>query len=107
MEHVTMRALIISAALLIAPAAWAQDTPPQKPLSAAPAASAPFEQREQWCEQFASWFVASTPQNSAAPADVRQTHEFEIEFNSCKIDPQEYERDTRAEAQLHPNNAAG
>jgi hypothetical protein len=95
-----MRTLLVGVALLLAPAAFAQEAPLEKPISPAPSASAPFEQREAWCEQFASWFVASTPQTAPAPVDVRQTHEFEVEFNSCKLDPQEYERDTRTEAQL-------
>lgn len=102
-----MRALLLSAALVFSPVAFAQDTPLQRPDTPPPPASASFEQREAWCEQFANWFVASTPQTTPAPADVRATHEFEIEFNSCKLDPERYALDTRTEAQLRRDIAPG
>jgi hypothetical protein len=40
-----------------------------------------------------------TQSGDPTPADVRQTHRLEIELNSCTIDPQGYERQTRIEAQ--------
>ena len=70
---------------------------PQRPALPAPAASASFEARETWCEQYAAWLVAQTPQQGPLPADVRPTQRFEVEFNSCKPDPREYERQTLAE----------
>jgi hypothetical protein len=100
-----MRALAFAAILITSPPVFAQQAA-QRPEAPPPSASASFEQREAWCEQFASWFVASTPQTAPAPADVRQTHEFEVEFNSCKIDPARYERDTRTEAQMQRDDSA-
>lgn len=99
------RAFILMFALCAANAAFAQE-PPQRPEAPPPAAAAPFAQREAWCQQFAAWFVASTPQ-TPAPPDVRDGHEFQIEFNSCKLDPQRYERDTRTEAQSQRRIATG
>jgi hypothetical protein len=61
-------------------------------------ATASFETREDWCQKYASWFVAAAPSAAgAAPADVAPTHRFEVEFNTCKLDPRQYERDTLAE----------
>ena len=104
-----MRAVIFIAALFSAPLAFAQDAAPSKPVTPPPAATASFEQREAWCQDYATWFVASTPSTAAAPApaDVRQSHEFEIEFSSCKLDPQQYEHDTREEARLNSEAARG
>ena len=107
-----MRALMISAALLAAPAAFAQtDVQPSRPDDPPPAATASFDQRESWCEQYTAWFIASTPPQAtiaqAAPSDVNVSHEYEVEFNSCKLDPREYERQTHAEAELNPEPSAG
>jgi hypothetical protein len=104
-----MRVSILVAALLTAPVALAQEALPAKPATPPPAASAAFEQREAWCEVYAAWFMAITPATSAspAPADVRQSHEFEVEFSSCKLDPQQYEQDTREEARLNSAAARG
>ena len=103
-----MRTAILTAAVLVAPSASAQEAT-MKPSTPPPSASASFEQREAWCENYATWFVASTPTaaSAQAPADVRQSHEFEVEFSSCKIDPQQYEHDTREEAQLNADAARG
>lgn len=94
-----MRTHIIALFLLAsAPAAFAQEVvaPPAEP---APEATAPIETRSDWCDQYASWFVAITPATrGAAPADVRASQRLEVEMNSCKIDPRQYERETRAEA---------
>jgi hypothetical protein len=99
-----MRAIIFAAALMVSPAALAQE-PPARPDTPAPTSSASFEQREAWCEAYVSWFVASTPPPAqtaeAAPFDVEPGHRQDVEFNSCKLDPQEYERQTQAEAQLN------
>jgi hypothetical protein len=91
-----MRALILASVLALASAARAQPLP-ERPDTPAPAASAPIEQRQAWCQQYAAWFVAHTPQGDQAP-DARATHRFEVELNSCTLDPQAYERQTIAEA---------
>ncbi|MBL8547138.1 MAG: hypothetical protein JNL81_11790 [Hyphomonadaceae bacterium] len=96
-----MRTLIIAAiSLACAPVAWAQEVvaPPETP---APTAAAPIDQRAAWCDDYATWLVAMTTvaqDQRAAPDDVRESQHLEVELNSCKIDPQQYERETRAEA---------
>lgn len=103
-----MRTHIIAAFLLAsAPAVWAQEliAPPQE---AAPTATAPFDERAEWCNDYASWLVAMTLSTErSAPNDVRESQHLEVELNSCKIDPQEYERATRAEADQAVATAAG
>jgi hypothetical protein len=92
-----MRTIRIAAALLLlAPYAIAQ-TQAERPDSPAPQATASFEARESWCQKYAEWFVERTPPANVAPSDVAPTRRFEVEFNSCKLDPQRYERDTLAE----------
>ena len=67
------------------------------PIDAAPSADASFESRESWCDARVSSLTAEAP-GGPLPEDVRPTHRWETEFNSCKLDPQEYERQTRTEA---------
>ncbi len=69
----------------------------KRPAAPAPAASAPFEVREAWCQDYTAWFVGIVPAARPAPADVRDTHRLEVELNSCKLDPRQYERETLAE----------
>lgn len=103
-----MRSHIIAAFLLAsAPTAFAQNvaSPPSKP---APAAAAPIDERAEWCDRYASWLVALTPTSrSSAPVDVRDNQRLEVELNACKIDPREYERQTRTEAERAAGTAAG
>lgn len=103
-----MRSPIIAAFLLAsAPAALAQEVI-APPAEEAPAAAAPIEERANWCDKYATWLVAITPApNAPAPADVRQSQRLEVEMNSCKVDPQLYERDTRAEADAAVEIAQG
>lgn len=102
-----MRTPIIAAFLLSAPVAWAQDVvaPPEE---AAPTAAAPLDERAEWCNDYASWLVAMTSTTArAAPPDGREGQHLEVELNSCKLDPQQYERETRAEADHAVATAAG
>jgi hypothetical protein len=94
-----MRTHIIAVFLLACtPAALAQDVI-APPAYEAPAATAAIEERATWCDQYATWLIAITPApRGAAPADVRSSQHLEVEMNSCKLDPQQYERETRAEA---------
>lgn len=64
---------------------------------ASPASTAAFDQREAWCLDYTEWFIAQLPDEGTPAADVRPTQRVETEFNSCKLDPQEYERLTRTE----------
>lgn len=97
-----MRSLIVMAlAGLMLASASASATPDVSPPTVAPpAATAPVAQRQAWCEQYVAWFVTNTPHPAPLPPDVRPTHLFEIEFNSCKLDPQTYERETHAQAAM-------
>lgn len=104
-----MRTPIIAASLLVSAtqlaAAQVVIAPPSTP---APAAAAPFEERAAWCDAYATWFVEVTDTTQTrAPSDVRDTQRIEVEINACKLDPQDYERDTRAEANLAVETAQG
>lgn len=102
-----MRTHIIAAILLAsASVAVAQETVIAPPASAAPSAAAPIEERADWCEAYATWLIAMTESDVPA-ADVRATHRLEVELNSCTIDPQGYERETRREAQRAVETANG
>lgn len=103
-----MRTHIIAAFLFASsPLAWAQEViaPPAQP---APTANAPVDERAAWCDAYATWLVEMTPtRTGATPPDVRDTQRLEVELNSCKIDPQSYERETRAEADYAVEVASG
>lgn len=73
-------------------------TEPTRPALPAPQATASFDQREAWCQKYAAWYVDRVPESRTNPsADVRGTQRMENEINYCKLDPQEYERQTLAE----------
>lgn len=92
----TLAALVcIPLFLSAAPVARAQEI--ERPAAPAPAATAPFDQRESWCMDYTAWFVARVPEETSRPSDVRPTQRVENEMNYCKLDPREYERETLAE----------
>jgi hypothetical protein len=98
-----MRTHIIATILLAsASIAYAQEAPEviAPPTTSPPTAAAPIGDRADWCEAYATWLVAMEDAATPAPSDVRPTHRLEVELNSCTIDPQGYERETRREAQL-------
>lgn len=99
----------IAAAILLAsaPVAVAQESVIAPPAAAAPSAAAPIEERADWCEAYATWLIAMTESDVPAIGDVRATHRLEVELNSCTIDPQSYERETRREAQRAVETANG
>lgn len=68
-----------------------------RPTSSAPSADAPYDVRAAWSRDYVVWFIAQMPQDGALPPDVRDTHRFEIEFETCVSDPLTYERQTLAE----------
>ena len=103
-----MRTHIVAALLLTSASAAAAQDVVAPPTALAPSASAPFEERAEWCDAYATWLVAMTDASQgAAPADVRETQRIEVEINACKLDPQNYERETRAEAYLAIETAQG
>jgi hypothetical protein len=75
----------------------AVDTRVSSDEQAPPASTAAFDEREAWCLDYTGWFIAQLPDEGTPPADVRPTQRFESEFNSCKLNPHEYERLTRTE----------
>jgi hypothetical protein len=93
-----MRVIVLAFAILCtAYSATAQERA-ERPDLPAPPATAAFEQREDWCQKYAAWFVERAPSMEApSPTDVRPTQRFENELSYCKLDPQEYERQTIAE----------
>lgn len=72
-------------------------TIPQRPLDPAPPRSAPYEVRAEWSERYVAWLIWRTPVEGPLPKDVGATHRYEIEFSSCVMDPQTYERQTQDE----------
>ena len=69
-----------------------------RPDESAPPSTAPYEERAAWSERYVAWYLTQAPSLAgAAPSDVDATHRYEVEFNTCVLDPQEYERDTRVE----------
>lgn len=104
-----MRTHILAAILLSYASVAAAQGVVAPPAAPAPAATAPLDERAQWCDEYATWLVEMTDATSpaAALADVRPTQRLEVELNACKLDPQDYERDTRAEADLAVETAQG
>lgn len=99
-----MRTLIIAAfTLASSQVAFAQDViaPPAQP---APTASAPVDERTSWCDAYATWLIAM---DESASTDSQQSQHLQVELNSCRIDPQQYERETRAEADAAVETAQG
>jgi hypothetical protein len=92
-------------ALLGASNAMAQQGP-RPPTAPAPRASAAFEVRESWCARYVSWYVANVAPKTPLPSDVRPTQRFEVEFDSCKLDPRQYRRQTQIEARLAARDRA-
>ncbi|MEQ1820394.1 MAG: hypothetical protein ABL871_17465 [Terricaulis sp.] len=102
-----MRPHIIAALLLASAQVVVAQEVIAPPTAQAPAATAPFDERAQWCDAYATWLVAMSETTQQAPADVRASQRVEVEINACKLDPQDYERDTRAEAELAVETAQG
>lgn len=99
-----MRSLIIAAsALAFGQVASAQEVI-APPVQLAPTATAPVDERTQWCDAYATWLVAMG-ENTAS--DEQQSQHLQVELNSCRIDPQQYERETRAEADAAVEIAQG
>jgi hypothetical protein len=67
------------------------------PFDAPPSAQARYEDRAEWSARFVTWVLSETPQEGTTPIDVRATHLYEIEFNSCVADPEAYAREIEDE----------
>jgi len=92
-----MRTHIIAAILLASASAASAQAPPERPIAEPPPANASFEQRNDWRQKYAEWFVSRIPEKGPMPADVRPTHRLETEVQFCQPNPPEYERPTIAE----------
>jgi hypothetical protein len=102
--HIIAAFLLASSSLAFAQEAQEVIAPPA---NAAPTAAAPIADRVAWCEDYATWLVAMTEAAPPAARDARPTHRLEVEMNTCTIDPQGYERETRVEAQRALETANG
>lgn len=92
-----VRAVSLLAALTVAAPSFAQEFTRPEPATA-PAAAAQYDDRANWCDRYVSWFLSVAPAAEGKPADIRATHQYEVEFNSCILNPQEYEQQTRVDA---------
>ncbi|GAM99768.1 hypothetical protein U91I_03423 [alpha proteobacterium U9-1i] len=92
-----MRTHIIAAILLASASTASAQTAPERPIAAPPAVNASFEQRNDWCQKYAEWYVSRVPDKEPTPADVRPTHRLEVEVQFCQPNPPEYQRLTIAE----------
>jgi len=94
--------VMFSAALMALAATASAQTAQQRPTDAPPAAGAAFEQREDWCARYAAWFIERVPIEGPLPPDIRPTQRYEDELAYCKLDLEQYERDTREEIARTP-----
>ena len=67
------------------------------PTARPPARTASCSKRTQWSEQYVNWVLDRLLRQGALPTDVHSTHDYEVEFNSCVLDPPTYETQTQAE----------
>ena len=68
-----------------------------RPFESAPCKTAPYEERADWSARYVSWYLQRVDADGPARADVSATHIYEVEFNSCVLDPQLYEQQTQRE----------
>jgi hypothetical protein len=68
-----------------------------RPSDPAPPAYASYEERANWSERYVSWFLTQSRPQGAMPIDIDPSHRYQVEFNSCVLDPQAYEHDTQSE----------
>lgn len=68
-----------------------------RPFESAPSRSASYFDRADWSARYVSWYLQQIDIEGQARADVAATHLYEVEYNSCLLDPQLYERQTQEE----------
>ena len=68
-----------------------------RPFESAPSRSASYFDRADWSARYVSWFLQQIDVDGPVRADVSATHLYQIEFNSCLLDPQLYEQQTQEE----------
>lgn len=61
----------------------------------APAADAPFQERQDWCDAYVHWMYGSSPDQ--APAAARENHQIEVDLNQCKLNPVQFYEQTAPE----------
>ncbi len=99
-----MRTLIVAAFTLASSQVASAQEVIAPPVETAPAATAPVEERTTWCDAYATWLIAIEGFDAS---DAQQSQHLQVELNSCRIDPQQYERETRAEAGAAVETAQG
>lgn len=70
---------------------------PGRPIDYAPPKTASFEERADWSERYVRWYLGQIETQGALPSDVQPTHLYQVEFQSCVLDPQLYEQQTQQE----------
>lgn len=75
----------------------AHDAYVARPFESAPSKSASYFDRADWSTRYVSWYLGQIEADDPSPADVRSTHLYQVEFNSCLLDPQLYEQQTQQE----------
>lgn len=70
---------------------------PGRPIAYAPPKSAPYEERAEWSERYVRWYLGQVETSGALPKDVMPTHLYQVEFQSCVMDPELYEQQTQQE----------
>jgi len=68
-----------------------------RPTARAPVRTASCKKRTQWSEEYVGWVMDRMLRQGPLPTDVHSTHDYEVEFNSCVLDPRGYETQTQGE----------
>lgn len=68
-----------------------------RPMDPAPPRFASYEERAEWSERYVAWYLAHAPLSGSLPPDVDASYRYQVEFTSCVLDPQLYERQTQQE----------
>ncbi len=68
-----------------------------RPIDEAPSRSADYDERAAWSARYVAWFIEQMDEQASWASDVSATHRYEIEFNSCVMDPYAYEQQTAQE----------
>lgn len=71
--------------------------PGAPPAAQAPSRTAPYRKRTQWSERYVGWVVERMLRQGALPNDVHSTHDYQVEFQACVLDPRAYQAQTQAE----------
>ena len=68
-----------------------------RPFESPPSKSASYFDRADWSARYVSWYLQQIDVEGLERADINATHLYQVEFNSCLLDPQLYEQQTQQE----------